>query len=36
MHIWIERDTTRERPADRNDAVYTLHLKACNPSCGAS
>jgi hypothetical protein len=32
----IQRDTTRDRPASQNDAVYTLHLKACNPACGGS
>lgn len=33
--LWIQRDTTRDRPANRNDAVYTLRLKACNPACGS-
>ena len=34
--MWVQRDTTRDRPANQNDAVYTLHLRACNPSCGGS
>jgi hypothetical protein len=33
--MWVERDTTRDRPSSQNDAVYTLHLRACNPACGS-
>jgi hypothetical protein len=32
----IEKKDERNLPANQNDAVYTIDLKACNPGCGGA
>ena len=34
--MWIEKTNERNLPANQNDAVYSIDLKACNPGCGGS